>query len=91
MAGLTGIITMPENELDNMSAESPTEGAAVALRELDCTLSNSCACRCGRHDLSSGNFFRMLAKHARAKLVSDYRPIANVRSLYKVFAHMFFA
>ena len=32
--------------------------------------------------------FRMLAKHAKAKLVSDYRPIANVRLLYKVFAYM---
>ena len=32
--------------------------------------------------------FRMLAKHAKAKLVSDYRPIANVRLLYNVFAYM---
>ena len=30
----------------------------------------------------------MLGKHVRAKLVSDFRPIASVRVLYKTFAYM---
>ena len=30
----------------------------------------------------------MLGKHAKAKLVSDFRPIASVRVLYKTFAYM---
>ena len=32
--------------------------------------------------------FTMLGKHAKAKLVSDFRPIASVRMLYKTFAYM---
>ena len=32
--------------------------------------------------------FTMLGKHVRAKLVSDFRPIASVRVLYKTFAYM---
>ena len=32
----------------------------------------------------------MLGKHFKAKLVSELRPIANVRVLYNTFAHMFF-
>ena len=32
--------------------------------------------------------FTMLGKHAKAKLVSDFRPIASVRVLYKTFAYM---
>ena len=46
--------------------------------------------------LYSGNFpscwsrtlFQMLAKTARAQQPSDYRPIANIRLLYKTFAFM---
>ena len=32
--------------------------------------------------------FTMLGKHAKAKLVSDFRPIASARVLYKTFAYM---
>ena len=46
--------------------------------------------------LYTGNFpscwsrtlFKMLAKTARAQQPSDYRPIANIRLLYKTFAFM---
>jgi len=36
----------------------------------------------------SRTFFQMLAKTARAQQPSDYRPIANIRLLYKTFAFM---
>ena len=35
--------------------------------------------------------FTMLPKKTRAKLVTDFRPIANIRLLYKVFAYMILA
>ena len=49
-----------------------------------------------REVLTSGNvptswqttFFKMLPKTKAAKSVSDFRPIANIRLLYKVFAYL---
>jgi len=35
--------------------------------------------------------FTMLPKKTRAKLVTDFRPIANIRLFYKVFAYMILA
>ena len=32
--------------------------------------------------------FKMLPKNSRSKLPSDYRPIANIRLFYKLFAYM---
>ena len=56
----------------------------------------SCLLQLYNHVLQSGDvpctwcrtLFRMLPKSSRAKSTTDFRPIANVRVLYKLFAYM---
>ena len=61
----------------------PTSFAAKILHLYNDLLSNGHIPSSWRRTL-----FTMLAKHRKAALVTDFRPIASIRLFYKIFAYM---